>query len=391
MRILLCAPFAPDPAASHGGGAYLGALAEALAAQCELGVLCLGTKAELERLPFRSRLPWALAVPPRLRPTGAMRLVHQGVMLWRWRHLPLVAAKHWQRNFAAALTNARAQFRPDVILLELAQLAQYLPQLVGTPTVFTDHEAGCPANTRTGLGDRGDQRDRRLWHRYVHRHYPLASLLQALTSEDAAQLATQLDREVLVRPPVVAVPGHAAAPAQAPPRALFLGDYRHAPNVAAARRLALELLPHLRAGCPAAELWLAGPNDAPLQDLDGRPGLRRLGFQPDLAALLGSVRLLLAPVDLGGGFRVKLLTALAHGVPVVTNRLGARGLDAPAAARRVAEDDAGLAEAALGWLRDAAAAGTAGAIAHAWARAQVSADAVAQLQLARCRELLRSG
>lgn len=391
MRILLCAPFAPDPAANHGGGAYLGALAGALAAQCELGVVCFGTDRELEAVPFRARLPWAQAVPLRHRPTGPLRLAHQGLMLWRWRHQPLVAAKHWQRNFATALATARAQFRPDVILLELAQLAQYLPGLLGTRTVFTDHEAGCPANTRTGLGRHGDQRDRRLWHRYVLHHYPLASLLQALTREDAAQLATQLDREVLVRPPVVTVPPRAAAPGSAPPRALFLGDYRHAPNVAAARRLALEVLPRLRSGCAGAELWLAGPNDAPLHDLDGRPGLRRLGFQPDLEALLGSVRLVLAPVDLGGGFRVKLLTALAHGVPVVTNRLGARGLEVPAAARRLAEDDPGLAAAALGWLNDAAAAGAAGAAAYAWACQHVSPEAVARLQLARCDGLLRSG
>lgn len=388
MRLLLLTPFAPDIQATHGGGAYLGHLLVELGRLAEVGVVAQVAPAEAERWAAASR-DWAFAraVPFVARPGGLARVPHTLAMLWRWRQLPLVAAKHHDAAVARALTAAVRDFRPDAVLVELAQMAQYLPVLRGVPTVLTDHEAGCPANTTTGLGAAGDRRDRALWRRFVQRFYPLADLVQAVTPEDAATLHTLLGRPVAVRPPVVAMPDAPTDPGAAPPRALFLGDYRHGPNVEAANRLAHEVWPHVRAAVPAAELWLAGPHGERLA-VAAAPGVRVLGFAPDLGGLFAQVRLLLAPVWSGGGFRMKGMTALAHGLPVVTNGLGARGCAAPAAARVVAEQPRDLAAAAVVWLRDAAAARDAGRAAFAWVHEHVAGAAVATAQLQRVRELL---
>lgn len=281
----------------------------------------------------------------------------------------------------AVLDRAMAEFRPDVAFVEMAQMAQYLPCLAGVPTVFTDHEAGCPANTRTGLGAAGDRRDQRLWGRYVDHYYPRATALQALTPEDAAALSAKLGLSVAVRPPLYAVPAQPVAIGTAPARVLFLGDYSHGPNPEAARHLVERVLPRIRAACPDATLRLAGANPEAIADLAAHPGVEVTGFLPDLRGVLADARLLLAPLYSGAGFRVKCLAALAHGLPVVTNALGARGLDVPAPARTVVEDDGGLAEAAIRLLRSASAASAAGQQAHAWAQANVQPAAVAQGQV----------
>jgi polysaccharide biosynthesis protein PslH len=389
MRILLVTPFLPAQDAEHGGGVYLGTLAAALAAKAELALVALVRPTEAKRL-ARRQAPFAKVypVPFRERPGGRGRRQHQLRMLWQWRRLPLVAAKHWQPDMLHALAQARREFAPDVACVELAQMAQYLPYLRGLPTVFTDHEAGSPANSTTGLGRLGDRRDLRLWRRYIQQYYAAADLLQAVTAEDAAELQRLLGREVLVRPPVFPVPEGPADPASAPPRALFLGDYQHAPNADAAVRIAERLLPALRRGQPECELWLAGPHQQRIAALARLPGVRLLGYVERLPELFGSVRLLLAPLFLGGGFRVKSLAALAHGVPVVTNALGARGCSAPAAARQVCDDDAGLVAAALRWLQQPNEAGIAGAAAFAWSKANLSNDAVAALQRERLQRLL---
>ncbi|MBL8752739.1 MAG: glycosyltransferase [Planctomycetes bacterium] len=309
-------------------------------------------------------------------------------MLWRWRRTPLVAAKHWLPAFAQLLQAAREQFRPDAALVEMAQMAQYLPFLSGLPTVLTDHEAGCPANTQTGLGSLGDARDRRLWQLHVRRHYPSASLLQAVTPEDAATLHERTGLPVVVRPPVCALPSQPVAPGAAPPRALFLGDYSHGPNPEAARRLARELLPRLRAAVPECELWFAGLHSDRIADLQRMPGVRIVGFVPEVHTVFAQVRLLLAPVWSGAGFRMKGLSALAHGLPVVTNPLGARGLAVPTSARQVCDDLDGLVAAAAAWLRDPVAAAAAGRAAWDFACQNVSPRGVAAWQLARVRELL---
>ena len=379
MRLLFLTPFAPAPRAPHGGGAYLGSLLAALAQRAEVGVLALRPPGAGQPAPCP---PWQwhdeVGLPHRL---GVAALPRRLTTLWRWRHLPLVAAKHWHGAMPERIRRALADWRPDVVMVELAQMAQYLPLLQDVPTVFTDHEAGCPANTRTGLGRAGDQRDHRLWRGYVQRFYPLARQLQALTPEDAAELGALVGREVRVRPPTCDVPAAAVEPEHAPPRVLFVGDYSHDPNPEAARTVVRDVLPALRAAVPAAEAWLVGPHEQRIADLAAEPGVRVLGFVPDLAGVFAQVRLLLAPVWSGRGFRMKALAALAHGLPVVTNALGARGCAAPSAARAIAEGPQELAAAALEWLRDAQAAGRAGRAAHAWARSHLDPAAVAADQL----------
>ena len=389
MRILLLTPFLPDAAAAHGGGVYVATLARALASRAELGLVALlreGEAAHLAAQPGPWR--WSATAPYHERPTGRGKHRHQLRMLWRWRRLPLVAAKYWNPALPALLERARREFRPDVVFVELAQMAQYLPFLQGLPTILTDHEAGCPANTTTGLGRLGDRRDARLWRRYVEHFYALASLVQAVTEEDAAVLRDALQRPVLVRPPTCQVAAQPVAPGGAPPRALFLGDYSHQPNPEAATILVREVLPRLRAAVPDAELWLAGPHAERLGPLRGQPGVRVVGFAPDLRELFGQVRLLLAPLFSGGGFRMKALAALGHGLPVVTNALGARGCTAPPPARAVCEGTAALTTAALALLQNPAAATTAGQAAYRWASANLTGEAVAAGQLERAARLV---
>jgi glycosyltransferase involved in cell wall biosynthesis len=388
MRLLLLTPFLPHAGAAHGGGVYLHALSQALRRHAELGLVALVDPVDNLQLPAeRQHWSWLQTAE---HPGHRRSLPDRARTLWRWTRRPLVAAKCWQPALRPLLAEAVAKFRPDAVLVEMAQMAQYLPHLQSVPTVLTDHEAGCPANTRTGLGRFGDRRDQRLWRRYVGAFYRHAGLLQALTRADADFLQQWLQRPVAVRPPAVQVPELRSGSPAAPPRALFLGDYRHEPNARAARRIATEIWPLVRVRAPAAELWLAGPNEAPIAALTALPGVRVLGYQPDLPELFAKVRFALAPLWSGAGFRVKAATALAHGLPVVSNALGSRGLEGAGHGLVSRESAADLAAAAMVWLSDPQAAARAGAAGHAFAQQQLSPAAVASQQLANLAPLLRA-
>ena len=388
MRILFLSPFVPDSQAPHGGGIYLATLARALADRATLGLACLVRERERQLPEDPGLWQWRGQLPHLDRPAGSGRGAHRLRMLWHWRRLPLVAAKHWHPEMPALLERACREFRPDIVFVELAQMAQYLRFLRHVPTILTDHESGCPANTATGLGRWGDRRDTRLWRSYVRRFYPLASLIQTVTKEDAASLHTMLGRDIEVRPPTYRVPTEPVAPGKAPARALFLGDYNHGPNPEAATMLVREVLPLLRAADPDAELWLAGPHHERVQQLAASPGVRVVGFVPDLPSLFGQVRLLLAPLLSGGGFRMKSLAALAHGLPVVTNALGARGCTAEQPARTVVEGPRALADAAIELLRSPDKATAAGHAAFAWAQSNLTGEVVAAIQLERAQRVL---
>lgn len=108
---------------------------------------------------------------------------------------------------------------------------------------------------------------------------------------------------------------------------LFVGSYRHPPNVDAALWLANEILPRIRQRLPQVELHLVG-GDAPesVSALGALPGISFHGHVPDLGPLLDGCRIGLAPLRYGAGVKGKVNQSLAHGLPVVATRCAVEGM-----------------------------------------------------------------
>ncbi len=391
LRILVATPYLPHQGARHGAAVYLHCFLSALAKECELCLISLATPRELaEACGHSIDAQCELVCHPQLADLTALaKLGHRLRMASAWGpgRRPLLVAKFWSTTFARILQHNLQSFQPEICLLELDLMAQYLPLLKGFRSVLTDHEAGSPVPSGI-FGNLGRERDRRLWPGYIARFFPSASLIQTLTEEDAEHLQSQLGRPVETRPAMVTAPKTAVRPEQAPMRMLFLGDYSHQPNRKAARYLARELLPLLRATHPDIELCLAGDRaDASIRQLGELPGVRFLGYVEDLAELLASVRCLVSPVFSGRGSRIKVLTALAHGLPVISNELGSRGISAPGTALLRGESLDELCTAVLSLCTDPARAGTAGTAARSWALQNMDARTLARQQIARFKEL----
>lgn len=108
---------------------------------------------------------------------------------------------------------------------------------------------------------------------------------------------------------------------------LFLGSFRHRPNLEALEWLLYRVMPQVLREEPGARLYVVG-SDAPeghtLPDLGG--AVRLVGFVPDVRDVLGRYAVFACPILSGSGVRVKLLEAFAAGIPCVSTRLGAEGL-----------------------------------------------------------------
>jgi glycosyltransferase involved in cell wall biosynthesis len=108
---------------------------------------------------------------------------------------------------------------------------------------------------------------------------------------------------------------------------IFVASFGYVPNVDAALWFARTVWPWLRIRRPQLKLLLVGRDPpASIVDLRRRPGVTVTGSVPDLAPLYAQASLALVPLRAGGGTRIKLLEALAHGVPVVATRIGAAGI-----------------------------------------------------------------
>ncbi|AII44193.1 hypothetical protein KR100_12615 [Synechococcus sp. KORDI-100] len=105
---------------------------------------------------------------------------------------------------------------------------------------------------------------------------------------------------------------------------LFVGNFAHAPNVTAALWLVETIWPLVKAQRPDLQLLIAGKS--PPIELKTDASVEILGYVEDLSELLNSVGLGVAPLLEGAGVKGKVLSALAHGLPMVTTSIGAEGI-----------------------------------------------------------------
>ena len=137
------------------------------------------------------------------------------------------------------------------------------------------------------------------------------------------------------------------------PLLLYAGAFGYAPNADAARWLTAELWPRMRDQLGGGRLVLAGSH--PPSDLvDGSdPTVQVTGRLPDLSPLLAAATLAPVPLRAGGGTRLKVLEALAYGIPVVSTRKGCEGLDVEDGVHVVLADDVdGFVQAGVDLHRD---------------------------------------
>src|SRR5262249_34426072 len=135
---------------------------------------------------------------------------------------------------------------------------------------------------------------------------------------------------------------------------LFLGALDWRPNLDAVRTLLDTVLPAVRAQEPSARLVLVGRNPPGwLQAQVARmPGGEVHANVDDVRPFLNRSAVLAVPLRIGGGSRLKILEALACGLPVVSTRIGAEGLSLePGRHLTVTDHTAGFAEALLECLR----------------------------------------
>lgn len=109
---------------------------------------------------------------------------------------------------------------------------------------------------------------------------------------------------------------------------VFIGVMDYAPNRDAALWLGREIFPRLYQSCPDLTLALVGMSPpAEVQALGDIPGITVTGTVSDVRPYLAEAFCFVCPMRLGAGLKNKILQALAVGIPVISTKAGADGLD----------------------------------------------------------------
>lgn len=156
--------------------------------------------------------------------------------------------------------------------------------------------------------------------------YARADMVIAV-SEDDRQLIRQAlpDVPVEVIPNIHAVPPFPDKTKRCYGELVFVGGFKHDPNVDAMLYFCSEVMPLITAARPQTRLKIIGSNPPQAILVLASAHVEVLGYVPETAPHLESAYISVAPLRYGGGMKGKVGEAMSYGLPVVTTSFGAEG------------------------------------------------------------------
>ena len=112
------------------------------------------------------------------------------------------------------------------------------------------------------------------------------------------------------------------------PTLVYVGSMNYYPNIDAMKYFFEKIYNPIIQAVPDVRLQIVGHTPPPeIQRLDELPAVEVTGSVPDVRPYYDQATVFIVPLRLGGGTRLKIVEAMAMGVPVVSTSVGAEGLD----------------------------------------------------------------
>lgn len=315
-RVAVLSPYFPYPLA-HGGAVRIFNLLRELASEFDVELFAFTDTGVADPGPvadFCARI--VLVEKPRYREP-------------RWSTLlPPEVREFRSAAMRAAIDEERRAFGFELLQVEYTQLAGY------GGDILVEHDVTFDLFSQVARSDRTVAAwwDWFRWRRFETRALRRYRRVVAMSKKDAEMLRRWTDAAVIEN----GVDLERYRPAPEPPgqRLLFIGSFRHFPNVAAYRFFAERVWPLLSTKFPELELTVVcGPDyltywrafaDSPAPAAD--PRIRLLGFVADVRPLYVETNLAIVPTTVSAGTNVKVLEAMAMSRAVVSTPSGCAGL-----------------------------------------------------------------
>lgn len=250
--------------------------------------------------------------------------------------LPYSVASHRSERMSRAVAEVAGRQRVDLWQVEWTGY-QYAVEGQKAPVVVQAHNVDSLLWQRYVEAERNPLRRAYVWGqwrkflRFERRALRSADRVIAVSPDDAARAREQFGVEaidVVDNGVDVAYFGD-VRPSAASRSVLYLGALDWRPNLDAARLLLGEVFPAVRARVAEARLALVGrrPPDWLRQLVARTPGAALHADVPDVRPYMSQSAVMAVPLRIGGGSRLKILEAAAAGLPVVSTRVGAEGLN----------------------------------------------------------------
>lgn len=327
LKVLVVSPFLPYPL-SHGGAVRMFNLCRALSPRVDFALVARHEQGE------------AIQYAKLQEVFQEVRIVDIDEPASRDRRLPAQVRQHRSYSLRAAIGSLSAAWRPDLLQVEFTHMADFRDAARGLPAILVEHDLTFSLYRQLAerQGIREAHREHRRWLEYERRWLRAYDGVWTVSEEDRAAAireGSHPDRTFAV-PNGVDTAHFAPSPgAAAACEILYVGSFRHLPNMLGFEKLRDEVMPRVWRRFPnAVARVVAGPDHAACWErfapgsraLDADPRVKVHGFVEDLRPLYAQASAVVAPLEVSAGTNIKVLEALACGKAIVTTPAGCQGL-----------------------------------------------------------------
>jgi ubiquinone/menaquinone biosynthesis C-methylase UbiE/glycosyltransferase involved in cell wall biosynthesis len=108
---------------------------------------------------------------------------------------------------------------------------------------------------------------------------------------------------------------------------IFIGGYKHLPNVDAVVYFVREILPLIKQQRPEIRLHVVGAHPPAAVTSLASDNVIVHGFVPDITELMNQVKISVNPLRFGAGIKGKIITSMSYGVPCIGTSIAIEGME----------------------------------------------------------------
>jgi glycosyltransferase involved in cell wall biosynthesis len=328
MRVLVVSPFLPFPL-SHGGAVRIYNLCRALAGRVDFALAAVREKGE--------HVDYA-----RLHEIfKEVRVVDLDERASTDERLPKQVRQHGSQSLRALIEEMARMWKPDLLQIEYTHMATFGDCAPEVPSILVEHDLTFSLYRQLAESQR-TMEARREYERWRAFEY------ERLLAFDGVWTVSEDDRRLAVRETgrsaeaTFTVPNGVDTERFQPsgqlgetPEVLYVGSFRHLPNLIGFDAVRREVMPRIWARHPEVRLRVvAGPKHeefwAKFAASTGARGIDpRIivhGFVEDLRPLYERAWAVAVPLEVSAGTNIKVLEAMASGKAIVSTPAGCAGL-----------------------------------------------------------------
>jgi glycosyltransferase involved in cell wall biosynthesis len=329
VRVLIVSPYLPYPL-SHGGAVRIYNLCRAMAHDVDFVLACFREANETvryDKLHEVFREVYIVDQDEKRDVSSAAQPV------------PRHAAEYRNAAMSDLIRNLCLGHKVDLVQLEYTQMAEYRDDTGAVPVLLVEHDITFTLYRQLAElnRDKGTRTEYQRWLDFEREALQCSNRVWTVSEQDRAIAidhgAARTRTDVI--PNGVDLDRFSLAPKHdGTPVILFVGSFRHLPNLLAFEALAESIMPAVWNDCPNAILHvIAGPHHEKAAELAGKARLLKRdprivvdGFVEDVRPAYRGADVVAIPLPVSAGTNIKVLEAMACGRAIVSTAAGCQGL-----------------------------------------------------------------